>query len=340
MRNSYITLQIKIFFLILSKKKLTFKKIFNAIACFWAYLQKSPCSAKSPMMISFELDNHCNALCLCCRNEKGALHDSNPKGTGIPIGTMSFEIYAQVIRQISDYALIAILYTNGEPLLYRKIINAVRLATKHNLATIISTNGQLLDEKMAKSLLESEIDIIKIALSGFSQQTYSQEVRHGDIEIIKKNIKTLARLKKEKNHRAILMIDFMTYRFNHHEIPEVIQFCKNLKILLNFRPGNPRGGLEKTESPLKSGQLPLDLSCDWIWKGLQIDFDGAVLPCCEYPLWSGCPTYGHFDPKKTNLLDLWNGAEAQKMRLALAKNGRKSFDICAACARRGIAFKW
>jgi len=340
MRNTYLGLKAKIILTTIQKRKLTFKKFLNALSCFWASFVKSPRSAKGPMIISFELDNHCNANCLFCRDERGNLYDSNPQGTGISVGTMPLEMYKDIISQVCDYSLIAILYTNGEPLLYKNIAEAVRFATDHNLSTMIATNGQLLTEEKIKNLLDFGIDFIKVALSGFTQETFKTEVRYGNVEKIKENIKTLIRLKDQGRYQTIVMLDFIVYGYNRHQVEDVRRFCKNLNIMLNLRPGNPRGGLETSEEPLHQETLPLNISCDWIWKGIQIDWNGDVFPCCECPLWSGAPKYSRFETGKTRILDVWNGKAAQRMRHALTAEGRKAIPICAACLRRGIAFKW
>ncbi len=292
------------------------------------------------MFISLETNNHCNANCLFCRNEKGDLHDANPNGSGIAKGIMPTSMAKNIIDQLSKYALIAVLYTNGEPLLHADLTNLVDYATKKNLSTMIATNGLALDENKSKALLESGIDFIKIALSGYTQKTYQVQVRNGDVEKVKTNIQNLVRINNALGQKTIIMIDYILYKFNASELKSIKNFCNSLGIMLNIRPGNPFGGLENTESTLTKETLPLKISCDWLWKGMQINWNGDILPCCECTSWSGSKPYERFVEQQTDLLKVWNENQAQKMRHLMTQKGRKSIDVCSACLRKGIAFKW
>ena len=100
-------------------------------------------------MINFELWNESNAECTFCRTIDGDIYDHNPSSSQnipIPKGKMSLELYKDVINQSKNHLLIAVLYVNGEPLLYNRVYEAIQYATDQNIATVISTNGELLTE--------------------------------------------------------------------------------------------------------------------------------------------------------------------------------------------------
>lgn len=341
-RNRYIRLQTSLFFSLLIKKKITRRKIGNALHCFWAYCMKSPVSGRAPMMISLELGNQCNANCLFCRTDKGEIPDVNPEHAGrfIPKGRMSYETAAEIIRQVAPDSLIAVLYTNGEPLLYPQIVDLIRLATENGLATMIATNGTLLNLDKAKALLEAGLNFIKIVLSGYSQEIYGVEVRHGDVEKVKTAIRDIACLNRAGRHNALIMVDYILYKYNRHELPQVRAMCRDLGVMLSVRPGNPKGGLEEREPPLSTDALPLPVSCDWLWKGIQVDWTGDIQFCCECGVWGGTKPYARFEPGRTDILKVWNNPSAQSMRFMMKNQGRYSLPICRACLRQGIAFKW
>ena len=108
--------------------------------------------------------------------------------------------------------------------------------------------------------------------------------------------------------------------------------------MLSFRQGNPRGGLEDKETPLPTSTLPI--SCDWLWKGMQVDFNGNVLQCCEGVIWSNIKPYTVYATGKSHIKDIWNGPAAQATRQLMKTKGRGSMPICKQCQRTGIAFKW
>ena len=61
----------------------------------------------------------------------------------------------------------------------------VQYCTDKKLATLVGTNGMLCGGKYADKIVESGMDIIKIAVSGFRQETYEKYHVEGDIELIK-----------------------------------------------------------------------------------------------------------------------------------------------------------
>ncbi len=341
-RNRYTLLHIKILFSVIRKGKINIKKILNWLHCCCAYLLKLEKSAKSPFMLSLELWNECNANCVFCRSKKGEIYDlnSDPMGEKIIKGRMPYEMCVDIIGQLKDHLLIAVLYTNGEPLIYKDLPRVIKYATDHKVATMIASNGILLDEKRGRSLLEVGLDFIKIQLSGFTQDVYSVQIRNGNVGKLKENIRNFARMNKEGGYGTVILIDYILYNYNRHQLPLVRDFCDELGLMLNTRPGNPKGGLEDKEPPLYTGSLPLKMSCDWLWKAMQVNWNGDVLQCCESVVWSGAEVYEKCTIGKTGLLEVWNGPKAVAMRQTMTTKGRGAIPICSGCLRTGMSFKW
>ncbi len=340
-RNSYIHEQFRLFLRAWSKGKLSFRKLWNVISCDAAYFLKSVKGPRVPYILSLELWNECNAGCLFCRDKKGKIHDLNPQGKGISKGKMPPEMAKEIINQLADEALIAVLYTNGEPLLYQELPEIIQYASDRHLATMIATNGLLFTEQNAQAILEAGIDFIKIQLSGWTQDIYSVQIRYGDVEHLKHNIRMLAGINKQGNYGTVILIDYILYNYNRHQLPLVRKLCQELGLLLNIRPGNPYGGLEQKEAPLTGSlNLPLNISCDYLWKVLQVNYNGDILPCCEAVVWSGTKPYETIAVGKTDLKAVWQGHAAQKMRQGMNTKGRAGLAMCAQCTRQSVCFKW
>ena len=340
-KNKYIITRFLIIVSLIKKRKISLRKLINTCHCFLAYAFRFKRSARSPFLINFELSNSCNANCVFCRNEKGEIHDLNPQGPGLPIpqGNMPFEIYAEVLRQVKDYLLMATLYINGEPLIYRDIYKAIRFATDNNVASMISTNGILLNATNSKKLLDAGIDFVKIALSGLTQDVYSIQVRRGNVEEVKNNIRTIVKMNQEGNYNAVILVDYIFYNYSRHELPAIRKFCAELGVLLSIRPGNPKS-MEDKEPSLSRGESCVNIPCDWLWKVLSINWNGDVLPCCDYVVWSRQKPYATFEKGKTQIMGLWNGPAVKNMRWTHRNKGRQSIPICEKCDRQGVAFKY
>jgi radical SAM protein with 4Fe4S-binding SPASM domain len=340
-RNSYFEEQARLFIRSVIKRKVTLRKLFNVFLCDLAYALKITKGAPAPYILNLELWNECNAGCLFCRDKKGKIHDINKKGTGmIAKGKMPLETAKGIIDQLKDDVLIAVLYTNGEPLLYKELPQLIQHATNQRVSTMIASNGLLFTEENARAILEAGIDFIKIQISGFTQDIYSVQIRYGEVEHLKENIKMLAKMNKEGNYGTVILIDYILYNYNKHQMPLVKQMCKELGLMMSMRPGNPFGGLENLEPPLLKENLPLKVSCDYLWKVMQVNFNGDILPCCEAVVWSEAKPYDTFQSGKTDVKKVWQGEAAQTMRTTMATKGRGAMDICAQCTRRGVCFKW
>lgn len=342
MRNKYTLIHFKIFLSALRKKKINLRKIFNMLQCYWFYLLQAQKSGKAPYVISIELSNDCNANCVFCRDQKGHIYDMNPKGTsvGIQKGKMSTDMCIEIIKQLKEYLLAAVLYTNGEPLIYRDLVEIVKFANDNHVTTVIASNGLLLDKEKGRQLLEAGLDFIKIQLSGYTQETYKVQVRNGNIEKVKENVRNFVKMNREGRYGTVIIIDYILYNYNRHELNSIQRFCEELNILINIRPGNPQFGLEDKEPPLSTESLPLKISCDWLWKGMQVNWNGDILQCCDAVIWSNPKVYKNFEIYKVRLIDVWNGDTALATRKTMATKGRSAIPMCSQCLRKGISFKW
>ena len=343
MRNQYLGLKIKLFIGAVIKGKITFRKLWNTFLTVVAYWRQSPTSAGAPFILSIELWNECNAGCLFCRNEKGEIFDINPQSlvkTGVSKGKMPVAMACDIISQFKEDSLIAVLYTNGEPLLYPELPQVIRHANDNKMLSMISTNGLLFTEENAAAILSSGIDFIKIQLGGFTQDIYSIQIRYGQVEKLKENIRMLTRLRNEGKYQTVILIDWITYNYNRHQLPLIQAFCKELGLMLSYRPGNPKGGLEHLEPKQSTELLPLNISCDWLWQGMQFNFNGEILQCCEGVVWSELKPYATIETGKTDLKAVWNGKAAQSMRQTMSTKGRGAISLCAKCERKGVCFKW
>lgn len=343
MRNRYLKLKWKLLATSFRRGKITVRKLWNVLVCSSAYFLRLKKSGPAPFILSLELTNECTANCLFCRDAHGVIHDintTNPSPAGILKGEMPLAMAQEAIEQLADDLLIVVLYTNGEPLLYKELESLVRFCSSHKVLCMIATNGQLLTPEKSRQLLEAGIDFIKVQLSGFTQPVYSVEVRNGSVERVKEHLRTLASLRDQGRFATLVMADYILYQYNREELPLFQAFCQELNIMLNTRPGNPKGGLEGREPELPAEPLPLPLCCDWLWEGMQINFQGDILPCCDAVIYSNYRPFWTYRLGERNLRVVWNGPAAQQMRQTIARKGRGSYSLCAQCQRKGVAFKW
>lgn len=340
-RNNYRWLRARILWRLLCAGKLSAKKIVNAVYCYLALFMRWERSGWTPFVISFELWNECNESCVFCRSAEGNIYDLNPRSGDAPIrkGKLPIEVFQGIIDQTKSTLMMAVPYINGEPLLSKNIYECIRYATERRVATLIATNGVILNEQNARRLLEAGLDFLKIHISGFTRDVHNIEHRVGDVEVIKKNIETFVSLNKAGKHGTLVMLDYIAYNHNAHEIPQAKAFADRLGILFNLRPGNPRF-LEDTEPSQLSKPLPQDQPCDWLWTMFAVDWNKKIYPCCESVVWGNAKAYADFIHGETSIDELWNGEEVRRWRRTHATQGRKPIDMCRYCPHDGVKFKW
>jgi len=348
-KYKYLFLQIRILFTILKKGKISPKKIYNFVYAWLAHKLKLRATAKFPFMVNFELWNECNAQCTFCRTVDGEIYNQNPNessGSSITKGQMPIGLFEDMIDQMKEHILIAVLYVNGEPLMYKDLIPALKYASERKVATIIASNGELLSEKKIIALIDSGLDFIKVAISGFTQETYSVQHRNGNIETVKENLENLARLKKDKNSSIIIMLDYILYNYNEHERDLAFKFSQELGFIFSCRQGNlfkleeERSDLMSNEIISPSPEFPVKDLCEWPWKVMTVDWNGDLFPCCDYTVWNDVEPYDTVQVGQTCIEEIWNGPSAKNNRKIHLQKGRGGIDICSRCPRTGTAFKY
>ena len=121
----------------------------------------------------------------------------------------------------------------------------------------------------------------------------------------------LARINEEEGHKAVIMIDYILYNYNRHQLDLVKEFCKELGVMLNIRPGNPKGGLEEKEPPLHPQPLPLKISCDWLWKDA-VNWNGMSFSVATVSFGASQNLTRRFNWGAVNAREIWNGPKAKK----------------------------
>ena len=234
--NKYYFLRFLIFLNLLRKRKISFKKLTNLLKTQASYYLKSTSAGNSPVMMNFELWNECNESCVFCRSNVGEIYNVNPLSKEkINKGKLDIEVYEKIIDELKEYLVLSIPYINGEPFLSKNLYRAVDYASKNNVGTLIASNGIIINDRNAKKILDSGLDFLKVHISGFSQNVHSIEHRKGNVEIIKKNLENISKLNLNGKYNCLIMLDYIHYKHNNHEIEIAKKFAEENNLIFNLR---------------------------------------------------------------------------------------------------------
>lgn len=319
--------------------KLNLKKIWNLLVVQSAYyvslVTKNPVVWGSPFSISMEPTTSCNLRCPECPS--GLRQFS--RNTGI----LSFELYQKIADQIGSKLIYMILYFQGEPFLNPSFFEIVKDARSRRIYTATSTNAHFLTEDNARKTIASGLDRLIVSLDGIGQETYSKYRVGGRYERVIEGIKTLMEQKeKMKSRTPHVVLQFIVFRTNEHQIEEVRALSKKLGVdelqlktaqVYEYENGNPLiPTLDKYSRYRKLNDGKWEIKNDFPNKCYRmavstvITWDGLVVPCC----FDKDATNQMGDLKIDSFKTVWKNTKYNGFRKQLLTN-RKSIDICRNC---------
>jgi radical SAM protein with 4Fe4S-binding SPASM domain len=215
----------------------------------------------------------------------------------------------------------------GEPFLDRKIFERIEYCEKHDIHTLLSTNGTLLDEECSASILESPLAHITLSFDGSTKDSFEFYRKGAKFEKVRDNFVRFARMKKERGYGPQIVVQMVRMERNASETGDFIRFWSNT-------PGVDQVRIKEDETNLMrpdAGHSAADWThpCHYLWRGpMYIKWNGDAYPCCQSYMLEGKPV-GNIG--ESSLPQIWNSSEMQRMRLAHARGSAGEIDVCARC---------
>lgn len=288
-----------------------------------------------PFSLSIEPTTSCNLRCPEC--------PSGLRQFSRNTGMMDNESYRRFIDQTHRHLMYLLLYFQGEPYLNPSFFDFVRYAKERKIYTATSTNAHFLTDDNARKTIESGLDRLIISLDGIGQEAYAAYRVGGRYERVIKGIENMVRWKKEmKSQTPHIIVQFIVFRSNEHQLGEVRQLCKKLGVdelqfktaqINDYRNGSPL--IPTIDKFSRYRELPdgawefknkLPNRCYRMWSGNVITWDGLVVPCCfdkdaEHRM-------GNLNTE--DFKTIWISEGYRQFRKAVFSD-RKSIEICRNC---------
>lgn len=328
-------------------KRLTFKKIWNFLeiesSIILSILLRRPIIRGVPYTISIEPTCLCNLRCPECPTGSGMIRREN--------ANLDLKLFQRIIDEIKATTLHLFLYFQGEPFMNWNIIGMIKYASDRNIFTIISTNGQFLDDEMNRKIIQAGLNRLIISVDGTDQETFQKYRVGGELNRILEGTKNLNALKKsEKRKTPEVIFQFLVFRHNENQIRSIKKlgklsgadrvWIKSAQIIQTDRAGetiplNPNysryyqdgEGKIKIKSRLKN-------QCRRLWRTCVITTDGYVLPCC----FDKESEYIMGDLQDMKLSEIWQSQKYFEFRTEILNN-RREIEICNNCTEGLRVFK-
>lgn len=321
-------------------RKLTLKKLFNALKIYTSFYQSkytSNVQSKGfPFSIAIEPTTSCNLRCPEC--------PSGLRSFTRNTGSLQSDLFQSVIDEMSDYLMNLTFYFQGEPYLNPQFLNMVRYAHQKGIYTSTSTNAHYLDDAKAKETIESGLDRIIVSIDGTTQDVYEQYRVGGKLDKVLEGTKNLLKWKKTLNSKTPHVIfQFLVVGPNEHQIEDVKKMAEEIGVdelkfktaqIYNFQQGSsliPTNIKYSRYKQNKGGEFELKYniedSCWKMWHSCVLTWDGKVVPCCfdkdaEFVL-------GKVGEK--GLKDIWHNDRYTDFRKRLFRS-RTEIEICKNCS--------
>jgi Fe-coproporphyrin III synthase len=114
---------------------------------------------KKPVVV-WNVTRRCNLRCVHCysRSEDRSYE-----------GELSFEEGKALIDDLAEFGSPVILFSGGEPLIRRDILDLIRYAAERGRRAVVSTNGTLITRSVAEKLKEIGLSYVGISLDGLEE---------------------------------------------------------------------------------------------------------------------------------------------------------------------------
>lgn len=317
-------------------QSVTLPRLLNAAAVKSSYaaarMLRKPLLWGAPPVVMIEPTNICNLKCPLCPSGNGTLQRER--------GIMRFETFARVIDEIRHYAMMVVLWNQGEPYVNPEFSRMVRYARDAGLYTLTSSNLNLMPAP--DEVIDSGLDAMIISLDGSTQETYNKYRVNGQLETVLANVKALASRKKERNAcYPILRWQFLVMKHNEHEIPQIEAMAREYGVdklelksvqiyqksdVEEFLPTNPKYRRYKVTGNDFELKYTLKNQCRRLWKEPVVNWNGDVSVCC----FDKDISWKVGNIHDASLREIWHNASFTRLRRQILTN-RKAIEMCRNC---------
>lgn len=303
--------------------------------------------ASYPVVLDVVLTKACNLRCSFCISYESLSHQY----------WLDFELYQRVARQLFPYAWDVQFCSGGEPFFYPHIREALRVAAQYGCKTTVTTNGMLIDGRVAEWLVEDQsLHKIWLSFDGATKPTLERIRRGANYDKILTNTRELIRLRRAHDRKwPRIAIRFVMMKSNAPELPALIEMASDIGVhhvegcylsaandmdfdesLFNH-PELAADVFDRSRRVAKQHRIGLSLPplpgsdrggarCIKPWEMCQIDIDGSLRFC--YKSWR--QRLGNFDEGFDRV---WQGENYQRLRATIDEE-ETYFPYCKHCSMR------
>ena len=264
-----------------------------------------------------EVTNRCNGNCIFCGREYA-----------LPACDMELGFFKNIVDQCKE-AKIVQTQGFGEPLLYPHIVEAVEYATNQKREVVFYTNGSLLDEKMARALLETNFARIIFSVDDMTKEKYEYFRPPLKWDTLLENIKRFQKMRDEGGYITNTSVRMCITPENREYVHKIKAFWSERVDQVAAAPEvDIPAPTELRKTPYVNGSPITD--CPFPYNYLSVKSNGDVVICCRD--WFNVYVLGNLHVSSVEDI-YYKGLKNRNVRLS-HKSGRNIPYLCQICKTR------
>ncbi len=282
-----------------------------------------------PLYLMVEQTYQCNLKCPSCIH--GYADEKTKYNANNEYSVMPMDMFKKIVDEGAHYNLPSLgVMVNDEPLLVKNLPERINYAREKGIMDIImTTNGNLFNEKKIKEVVEAGVTRILFSIDSASEETYKKtRPGKGAFKKVIENMKLLKKYKETKNldipyTRASMVVS----KNNEKDYSKFRNFFYNLVDGVEFQTFSTY--YDKNKDIIPSNSINIDnFICTDPWNKTIIRQNGDVLPCCSF--------YGYEIPmgniKTDTIFNIYNSKKFKKIKQEV-KSQQYTRKPCIECSK-------
>jgi len=279
----------------------------------------------TPLVVYVEPSGYCNLQCSFCPHgfDGGILKKE----------IMLFKLFKKMIDDLSvfpDQLKLLRICGNGDPLVNKEIAVMMQYAQERKVTKRIElvTNAVLLTDNLIENLPRF-VDRLVISIEGLSSDDYQHTCNtQVNFEELVEKIKALYAFKKNcivhiKIHNEAVRTERQQQMF----MDLFEKYCDEIYIE-QLVPMWPQLNIDRAPDKFRwGGDLLKHRICAQIFKGIQVQADGEVVPCCVD--WKRINVLGNI--KENSLHGIWNSEQLRALQIGHLLGNKNKTEPCRDC---------
>ena len=270
-----------------------------------------------PPCVQIEPSSICNFRCIMCYQKDRSFSDKENNFMGF----MKYDLFKKIIDEISGKVEAITFASRGEPTLNKQFIKFLEYCKDKFVAIKINTNLSTLNNDLARSFFENNVQTIVISADDADKESYEKIRIKGKFEKLISNINLLNNIKKDyPNSKTIIRVSGV-------KINQKQDIQKMKKIYGKFTDSVAFVNYLPWESSYENEKNEIKEACSDLWKRMFVWYDGKMNPC-DYDYKSILSKANY---NEINIKNYWNSDHYNSIRNKHFNSERDKIIPCNTC---------